>query len=73
MIRSCAVDLDSCHSRVMDSKESTAQISKSKAKRLKQKAKTIRIESTLKQEKEQRVSAEFAAKHWKHKASLYKK
>ena len=40
-------------------------ISRSKAKRLKKKAKSIRIETTLNQEKKLRETAELSTKHWK--------
>ena len=48
-------------------------ISKSKAKRLKKKAKSIRIETALNQEKKLRETAELSTKHWKQKATLYKR
>ena len=59
----------------MDAKQpkSLGQLSKSKAKRLNKRAKYQRIAATLDQEKKKRELVEGSAKHWKHKATLYKK
>lgn len=47
--------------------------SKSKRKRLNQKAKHARVESSLKSEKDKRILAEKASQHWKEKALHYKR
>ena len=52
--------------------DSLRQISKAKVKRLNRKANSQRVEAALSQERQQ-VSAEATAKHWRHKACLYKR
>ena len=53
--------------------DSLRQISKAKVKMLNRKAKSQRVEAALSQERQLKVSAEATAKHWRHKACLYKR